>query len=74
MKASRPCPFCRLAMPQQRCGFCGGSGLVEIHFATVWDWLKWQLCRRAPLLKLVLGPVRLASGTDVRPQSSPEGT
>jgi hypothetical protein len=31
---------------------------VEIHFVTVWDWLRWHIYRRAPLLKLVLGPVR----------------
>lgn len=74
MKASRPCPLCRLALSGQRCGWCGGSGVVEIHFATGWDWLKWQLCRRVPLLKLVLGPVRLTLPGDVRPQSSPEGT
>ena len=47
-------------MDGQRCGFCGGSGVVEIHFATAWDWLKWHLYRRAPLLGLMLGPVRLA--------------
>jgi hypothetical protein len=44
---------------------------VEIHFATVWDWAKWHLCRRAPLLKLVLGPVRLDNGTPQRRVTDP---
>ena len=68
MKASRPCPLCRLALPGQRCGWCAGSGIVEIHFATAWDWAKWHLLRCFPLLGRVLGRIRLA------PPSSPEGT
>ena len=71
MKASRPCPLCRLALPGQRCGWCGGSGTVEINFATVWDWLKWHLCRRLPVLKLVIGPIRLADGTPQRRVTDP---
>jgi len=72
MKASRPCPICRLALPGQRCGWCGGSGVVEIEFATAWDGIKWHLCRRLPVLALVLGPVRMMSND--APATSPEGT
>jgi hypothetical protein len=72
MKASRPCPICRLALPGQRCGWCGGSGVVEIEFASTWDGIKWHLCRRVPLLKLVLGPVRMMPND--APATSPEGT
>jgi hypothetical protein len=72
MKASRPCPLCRLALSGQRCGWCGGSGIVEIHFATVWDGLKWHLRRRLPILAPWF-PVRIAHLNDP-PPTSPEGT
>jgi hypothetical protein len=57
-------------MPGQRCGFCAGSGRVEIHFATVWDGLKWHLYRALPFLSPAgLGRVRYQA-----PPDSPEGT
>ena len=75
MKASRPCPLCRLALPGQRCGWCGGSGVVEIEFATVWDGIKWHLYDRLPwirpVLRLVIGPVYLADGTPQRRVTDP---
>jgi hypothetical protein len=46
--------------------------VVEIEFATVWDGIKWHLCRRLPVLKLVLGTVRIMPND--APATSPEGT
>jgi hypothetical protein len=68
MKATRPCPLCGLALPGQRCGWCHGTGVVVLEFATRWDGIKWHLFRLAPALRRVLGPVQARSG------SSPEGT
>jgi len=75
MKASRPCPLCRLALPGQRCGWCGGSGVVEIEFASTWDGIKWHLYRSLPVLTFagqMLGPVRMMPND--APATSPEGT